>query len=992
MAIFAITGVCTAGDVDAQAPGDLNYSITVAKTNFSVADAPYLNTFTAVKGSPSPYLADNFTWKVHNRQLDKYVFDNTTSGTQMSDTYTFTDPGIYAVSLIAYNATVGSQSPKEVIVTAYDNISGNFTWGPTGTDYQVNFTYFPDSGSPLPNSYEWKYDNALPNASPTSSRTVFYTFPAAGNYVSTVTARNTTVSFISENSSQQVVTVKAPPVADFWITDNYTQAPIPFTATIHNNSTNATAYKWNFGDGNTSTDIDPASDIPKLYSKPGIFTIELNATSDWGWNTTNRTLIAYQNISANYTYTTESCPVFPIDMTFRDNSSGGTADKWFWDFGDNVTSWNETNTTTHQFHNPQDYNVTMRAYNKTFNIFNQTNQTVSVTGLFANFTANPWQKTISRGQNTTVLFNSTTVGNNSKTQYTWDFGNGLKSMYPQTSSVYSRNGTYNVTLTVDNNNIAGCSVSNSTTRQVQIFEHLTADFDYTPKYGSYPLTVQFNDLSEDTPNRWQWDFFEKDGVTINTTILDVRSPTHVYMEPGDYKVVLTTTNANGDTGGPTDKIITLTNGIFADFTANVTRGSYPLTVQFTDNSSPVGTVNTWAWNFGDGQSNVTVQNPVRKFTQGGNYTVTLTVGNSSAGSTDTKQKSQYILVGSPLYANFTPNGTEVVPVNTSMLVKFTDLSAPQSDITSWNWNFDDLLPNDTNKSPYHQFTSEGWHTVTLNVSNLCYGTSSVMRSRINVSVQKSPEASFTFTPEVVDRFKNVSFTSTASPEVNKWDWDFGDGSYSTDPNPSHQYEYAGMYTVTLTATNPYGNGSVSHIVRVKGPVDAEFVTDPSGYWGVINQPITFVDTSKGQPIHWTWNFGDGNSTTTDSSSIPHTYTSPQWITVNMTGTNWDGQSDSASHQIQIEDKSRPRDVNFGAIGMKYAGTHPLTVQFEDYTPTQSNVTSWLWEFGDGSNSFNTTPSAPKHKYNDPGEYSVTLTVRNEMGVNEKTRVAYVTVV
>ena len=38
-----------------------------------------------------------------------------------------------------------------------------------------------------------------------------------------------------------------------------------------------------------------------------------------------------------------------------------------------------------------------------------------------------------------------------------------------------------------------------------------------------------------------------------------------------------------------------------------------------------------------------------------------------------------------------------------------------------------------------------------------------------------------------------------------WSWSFGDGGTSTAQNPSHTYTAAGTYTVTLTASNAYGN-------------------------------------------------------------------------------------------------------------------------------------------------------------------------------------------
>ena len=80
----------------------------------------------------------------------------------------------------------------------------------------------------------------------------------------------------------------------------------------------------------------------------------------------------------------------------------------------------------------------------------------------------------------------------------------------------------------------------------------------------------------------------------------------------------------------------------ASFTANVTAGSVPLAVQFTDES--IGDITSWSWDFGDGSTS-TEQSPVHTYVSAGNYTVSLTVSNAYGFSTETK--IDYITVTSP---------------------------------------------------------------------------------------------------------------------------------------------------------------------------------------------------------------------------------------------------------------------------------------------------------------------------------------------------------
>ncbi len=87
--------------------------------------------------------------------------------------------------------------------------------------------------------------------------------------------------------------------------------------------------------------------------------------------------------------------------------------------------------------------------------------------------------------------------------------------------------------------------------------------------------------------------------------------------------------------------------LVANFTANVTEGEAPLAVRFTDTST--GEIETWAWDFGDGNSS-TEQNPVHTYEIPGNYSVTLNASN--AYGTSTLTKPDYIRVTGKSFANF----------------------------------------------------------------------------------------------------------------------------------------------------------------------------------------------------------------------------------------------------------------------------------------------------------------------------------------------------
>ncbi|MFA5295812.1 MAG: DUF3344 domain-containing protein, partial [Methanoregulaceae archaeon] len=138
--------------------------------------------------------------------------------------------------------------------------------------------------------------------------------------------------------------------------------------------------------------------------------------------------------------------------------------------------------------------------------------------------------------------------------------------------------------------------------------------------GTAPLTVTFTDESTNAPTSWLWDF--GDGGTSTG-----QYPVHEYMSAGTYTVTLTVTNGEGSDEAVRPDYITvnaLTGAPEAAFSSDVTSGTVPLTVTFTDESTNAPT--SWLWDFGDGGTS-TGQYPVHEYMSAGTYTVTLTVTN-----------------------------------------------------------------------------------------------------------------------------------------------------------------------------------------------------------------------------------------------------------------------------------------------------------------------------------------------------------------------------
>ncbi len=127
-----------------------------------------------------------------------------------------------------------------------------------------------------------------------------------------------------------------------------------------------------------------------------------------------------------------------------------------------------------------------------------------------------------------------------------------------------------------------------------------------------------------------------------------------YAPSGDYtwsgiQVENENQEASDHWPAQTFAVVAVTDQRLSNFTANVTTGITPLTVQFTDTS--FGDPNAWSWDFGDGITS-TEQHPTHAYTVPGNYTVTLSVNNGA----NTCTRSNYIKVTPVLFGDANEDG------------------------------------------------------------------------------------------------------------------------------------------------------------------------------------------------------------------------------------------------------------------------------------------------------------------------------------------------
>lgn len=468
------------------------------------------------------------------------------------------------------------------------------------------------------------------------------------------------------------------------------------------------------------------------------------------------------------------------NVLFTDISTGSPT-IWDWTFnGGTPSSYSGQTPPIIQYNTEGTYDVTLIVYDGTG--YDTTTKVDYITVIDCNISTFPFTEGFENGG---VIPTCWTQEYISGDNVAWQFINGNGDSNPATA----HSGTYNACLkdqdTGEDKTILvtpTLDLSTFTTGQVSFWhtqEFWSPDQDELKVYYRVAEDSAWVLLQTYTDNISSW---TKDSITLT----NLNSTYYIGFEGNalyGYGVCIDDIEVTGST-----------DAVTSNFEGDSTSGIMPLLVNFTDLST--GTVNTWDWDFGDGNTSIE-QNPSNEYINTGLYTVTLTVSGPNGSDTDTKTDYIEVLYPAPI-ADF-----EGSPIsgNIPLTVSFTDLST--GEIDTWDWDFGDGNTS-TDQDPVHDYTVAGTYSVTL-ITTGPGGSDTLVKTDYIFVTELIPVANFVGTPTTGEEPLLVNFTDLSTGNIDAWSWEFGDSGSSSDQNPSHEYLSSGNFTVSLTVTGPGGS-------------------------------------------------------------------------------------------------------------------------------------------------------------------------------------------
>ncbi len=313
---------------------------------------------------------------------------------------------------------------------------------------------------------------------------------------------------------------------------------------------------------------------------------------------------------------------------------------------------------------------------------------------------------------------------------------------------------------------------------------------------------------------------------------------------------------------------------------------------------------------------------------------------------------------------------------------------PEGDPLHFSWNFGDGASGEGERIT-HAYENPGRYEASVLVSDACGQVFNNVLKKFAVTVNHPPKADAG--PDAVAApGEKVLFDASASQDPDgkliAYYWEFGDGNRDKGIQVSHAFRRSGVFISTLRVEDDSGTL-------------CNFATDEREIWintppavsvgkdriASVGESLEFSgknsSDSDGKIVSYEWDMGDG--TLTSGLTVTHAYQTPGTYTVTLTVTDDSAAKNSTSRSSLKVVVNDPPVADAGADQRVSAKESVRFDASKSYDP-DGKIISYLWDFGDRSETKEKSDSFISHSYEKPGTYQVTLTVKDDSGSSSDT--------
>ncbi len=812
------------------------------------------------------------------------------TSTLKNPTHVFTAGMIFSVKLIIYNATGCLDSlRKDITVNAAPVPIFSFDTACVNSPTQ----FIDASTSPTGIVNAWLWDFGDPSSGTNNSSTLpnpvhYYSVP--GNYMVKLFVTNT--NNCSKDTTKQI-SVSPKPQALFQYSAACAQDSTSFTDLSIAANSQVVAWSWNFGDGGTDTIKNPKH----KYAASGTYSVKEVITNLSGCkDSVTISVLVHAKPLAAFQYTSKFCPAGQVTFQDLSTAAGAAITDHLWIFEPGATSTVPNPVYT--------FSATGGTYSVTLIVmdnFGCKDTIISSVSVKPAFKFTYTNDMVCLGYPTHFTPVNNNPGQDSLYSPRWDFGDpnsgpaNYSNLY-NASHIFTAPGSFYVKLKVFNSD----NCLDSVFKIVQVYAPPKPHFRYTaPQCDSALYFVDTtSNFGTGTIASWEWHFGDNSAPFI-IPAPGPGSTSHIYAQPGDYKVTLIITNTKGCVDSISQGVTRLPC-IKAAYDYPDTLRCMNYMVTFHDTSVPTSRINEWKWTWDDGTDTTYskyAQYVKHRFTSPGTFNVKLWIRTLVNSVIIRDSNIQQVIIHPTPKTLFSD-----VPVCLHQAAIFRDTSLTNGEAVSvWKWNFGEPSsgPGNTStlRNPTHTYATRDTFNVQLVVMNK-FGCKDSLTKPLRI--YGLPVASFSYLAACTGDptfFRDSSAISDTT--IGFWRWNFGDPTVLKDTSvlrdPIFKYKSGGDYLVRLIVRDHFGcKDTIDSTVTVHvTPVSA--FTLINGYDGTPGK-VKLNNQSKGASAY-SWDFGNGK-TSNDTNPIA-TYSEDGTYSIRLVSMNDFGCTDTTYYEYKI---------------------------------------------------------------------------------------------